>query len=431
MSFYERQYCLLLVEMLINEFGASSFMVLASDLKDVALAQKKELERFDYGIPRNQLEELDSSPPRFARILVGVRRCGKSTLMQQIRRKNGGGNYFNFEDPRISGFQAEDFQKLLGALRDAYGESNAYYFDEIQVVDKWEWFVRQLLDSKKQVTVTGSNASLFGQKTGTKLTGRHLDTEVFPFNYKEMLRFSKELSGSQSYGKYLETGGFPEYLKTGRAEVLQRLFDDILARDIIARKNIRNSTQLKELAIALISNTGKEFSYHSLKKTLEIPAVQTVIDYASFLQDSFLLFAIQKFDYSYKKRLIGPKKIYAVDTGLAKNLSAAFSEDRGRLLENAAYLELRKRYGRDSVFFYRGVKECDFIVREKNVLKQAIQVSYALESDNKKRELDGLLEALDKFKLDKGLVITYDQEDELAINGKKITVKPAWKWMLE
>src|SRR3989344_638506 len=149
-----------------------------------------------------------------------------------------------------------------------------------------------------------------------------------------MLRFSKELSGSQSYGKYLETGGFPEYLKTGRAEVLQRLFDDILARDIVSRKNIRNSTQLRELAIALASNIGKEFSYNSLKKTLEIPAVQTVIDYVSYLQDSFLLFTVQKFDYSYKKRLIGPKKVYAVDTGLAKTLSASFTEDRGRLLEN-------------------------------------------------------------------------------------------------
>src|SRR3989344_1252947 len=239
-----------------------------------------------------------------------------------------------------------------------------------------------------------------------------------------MLRFSKELSGSQSYGKYLETGGFPEYLKTGRAEVLQRLFDDILARDIIARKNIRNSTQLKELAIALISNTGKEFSYHSLKKTLEIPAVQTVIDYASFLQDSFLLFAIQKFDYSYKKRLVGPKKEYAVDTGLAKNLSAAFSEDKGRLLENAVYLELRKRFGAGAVFFYKGDKECDFIVREKNKATQAIQVAYSLDSDNLKRETAGLEEAMEKLGMKNGLIVTFDQEDDFTLRGNKIPVTP-------
>jgi len=406
-------------------------MVLASDLRDVALAQKNELEGFEYGVPRNQLEALESSTPHFARILVGVRRCGKSTLMQQIRRKNGGGNYFSFEDPRISGFQTDDFQKLLGALQTAYGESNTYYFDEIQVIDKWEWFVRQLLDSNKQVFVTGSNASLFGQTTGTKLTGRHLDTEVFPFGYIELLSFCKEQAGSKSYGKYLEEGGFPEYLKTGRVEVLQRLFDDILARDIVARKNIRNSAQLRELAVALFSNIGKEFSYHSLKKMLEIPSVQTVIDYTAYLQDSFLLFAVQKFDYSYKKRLIGPKKIYAVDTGLAKNLSATLTEDKGRLLENAVYLELRKRYGQESVFFYKGTKECDFIVKEKNAIKQAIQVTYRLDSDNKKRELDGLLEALEKFKLNNGLIITYDQEDELTVNEKKIFMKPAWKWILE
>ena len=348
--------------------------------------------------------------------------------MQQIRRKNGGGNYFNFEDPRVSGFTADDFQKLLGALAHAYGKSNAYYFDEIQVVDKWEWFIRQLLDSNKQVVVTGSNASLFGQKTGTKLTGRHLDTEVFPFSYPEALEFSKEHAGSRSYGAYLEKGGFPEFLKTGRSEVLQRLFEDILARDIIARKNIRNSAQLRELAIALVSNIGKEFSYHSLKKSLEIPSVQTVIDYVSYLQDSYLLFSVQKFDYSYKKRLIGPKKAYAVDTGLAKNLSAAFSEDRGRFLENAVYLELRKRHGADSVFFYKGVKECDFIVREKNKATQAIQVAFSLDSDNIKRETAGLTEAMEKLRIKNGFIVTFDQEDAFTLQGNKILVTPAYKW---
>ncbi|HIH20208.1 TPA: ATP-binding protein [Candidatus Micrarchaeota archaeon] len=403
-------------------------MVLASDLKEVALAQKKELEGFEYGISRDQAAEIASGAQHFAKILVGVRRCGKSTLMQQVRRKNGGGNYFNFEDPRISGFQADDFQKLLGALKEAYGESNSYYFDEIQVVDKWEWFIRQLLDSKKQVVVTGSNASLFGQETGTKLTGRHLDTHVFPFSYPETLRFSKEQAGIRSYGKYLERGGFPEYLKTGRSEVLQRLFEDILARDIIARKNIRNSAQLRELAVLLVSNVGMEFSYHSLKKTLEIPGVQTVIDYASFLQDSFLLFTIQKFDYSYKKRLVGPKKVYAVDTGLAKSLSATFTEDRGRMLENAAYLELRKRYGQDSVFFYKGIRECDFIIKEKNKATLAIQVVYSLDHDNEKRETAGLAEAMEKLGIKNGLIITLDQEDTLTLQGNKIAVTPAYKW---
>ncbi len=405
-------------------------MVLTSELRDVVLAQKHELEGFDYGIPRNLLGTLGPATPRFARIFIGIRRCGKSTLMQQLRKKNGGGNYFNFEDPRISGFQTEDFQKLLAALQNAYGTDSTYYFDEIQVIDKWEWFVRQLLDSNKSIVITGSNASLFGQKTGTKLTGRHLDTEIFPFDYKEWLAFFKEETGSRSCWRYLENGGFPEYLKTDRAEVLQRLFDDIITRDIIARKNIRNSIQLRELAKVLISNIGKEFSYHSLKKTLEIPAVQTVIDYVSFLQDSFLLFVIQKFDYSYRKRLIGPKKIYAIDTGLVKNLSTAFSKDHGRLLENAVYLELRKRHGQDAVFFYKGIKECDFVIKESDALKQAIQVTYSLESDNMKRELDGLLEALEKFKLSNGLVITHDQEDSLTMRGKKIAIKPAWKWML-
>jgi len=392
-------------------------------------AQKKELENFDYGISREQVDKnTPTSMPHFAHILIGVRRCGKSTLMQQIRKKNAGGNHFNFEDPRIAGFQAEDFQKLLSALEDEYGVHRSYYFDEIQVINKWEWFVRQLLDSNKKVVITGSNASLFSHETGTKLTGRHLDTEVFPFSYTETMQLSKRPLGIQSYGTYLESGGFPEYLKTGRSDVLQRLFDDILARDIVARHNIRNVTQLRELSIALISNIGKEFSYHSQKKALDIPAVQTVIDYISYLQDSFLLFTVQKFDYSYKKRLIGPKKIYAVDTGLAKNLSATFTQDRGKLLENAVYLELRKRYGPDSVFFYKGDKECDFIIREKNKATQAIQVTYSLDRDNEKRETVGLIEAMEKLNIKKGLIITMSQEETITIEGKKLEITPAHKW---
>ncbi len=403
-------------------------MILASDLKNVVSAQKKELENFDYGIPRKQCTEIvPSRMPGFARILVGVRRCGKSTLMQQIR-KNWEGNYFNFEDPRIAGFQAGDFQKLLSALEEEYGKQITYYFDEIQVVDKWEWFVRQLLDSNKQVIITGSNASLFSRETGTKLTGRHLDTEVFPFSYAEMAQFFKQPLGVKSYSTYMEKGGFPEFLKTGSSDVPQRLFEDILARDIVARHNIRNASQLRELAIALISNIGKEFSYHSQKKALDIPAVQTVIDYVSYLQDSFLLFTVQKFDYSYKKQLIGPKKIYVVDTGLARSLSATFTEDRGRLLENAVYLELRKRHGRDSVFFYKGDKECDFIVKEKNKATQAIQVVYSLDQDNEKRETAGLTDAMEKLDIKKGLIITMDQEDTITLQENKIEVTPAYKW---
>ena len=404
-------------------------MVILSDLKNVVSAQKRELEGFDYGVSREQSEEISpNTVPHFAMILVGVRRCGKSTLLQQIRRKNGGGCYFNFEDARIAGFATEDFQKLLVALQEEYGKQAAYYFDEIQVIDKWEWFVRQLLDSSKQVIITGSNASLFGRETGTKLTGRHLDSEVFPFGYAETTQFFKQPLSSESYGEYLEKGGFPEYLKTGRHEILQRLFEDILTRDIIARHNIRNATQLRELAISLISNIGKEFSYRSKQKALNIPAVQTVINYVSYLQDSFLLFAVHKFDYSYKKRLVGPKKIYAVDNGLAKNLSAYFTEDRGRLLENAVYIELRKRYGPDSIFFYKGEKECDFIISEKNKATKAIQVTYSLDSDNEKRETTGLVEAMEKLDIRKGLVITMDQEDTSTIQGKNIEIVPAYKW---
>ena len=405
-------------------------MILQEDIQNTVSAQKKSLENFDFGEPRAQAENIKpGAAPKFAQLLAGVRRCGKSTLLQQIRRENGGGYYFNFEDPRIAGFGVEDFERLTAALQSEYGKHDSYYFDEIQTVGKWEWYVRQLLDSGKRVVITGSNASLWGMQTGTKLTGRHLDSEVFPFSYSEAIKFKKQAQGPESFSEYLETGGFPECLKTSQQpEILQRLFDDIVARDIIARHGIRGGATLREMGIMLLSNAGKEFSYNSLKKTLGIPAIQTVIDYVSHFQDAYLLFAVQKFDYSFKRRLIAPKKIYAVDTGLATSLSASFSKDKGRLLENAIYLELRRRHGPKNVFYYRNDKECDFVVSEGGRATKAFQVAYAIDSGNEKRETAGLAEAMEKLKLEKGTLITLAQEDRMSIREKEIEIVPAFKW---
>lgn len=232
-----------------------------------------------------------------------------------------------------------------------------------------------------------------------------------------------------SFQEYFVKGGFPEYLKVNRAEILQELLNDIIARDIVIRHKIRNMKALKEMAIYLLTNVGKQFSYNSLKKIFNLGSTNSVIAFVSYYEDSYLLFTVPKFDYSLKKQLINPKKIYSIDNGMSNVNSASFLEDKGKMLENMAFLNLRKKY--KDIFYFQGKNECDFVVKEGTKITRAIQVCYALDEDTQEREIKGLMEAIGKFNLREGLILTYAQDDKIDINGKKIKIKPVWKWLLE
>ncbi|MEW6328751.1 MAG: ATP-binding protein [Candidatus Micrarchaeota archaeon] len=402
-------------------------MMLKETLRSVVKTQAEELAASEYGTEREMVSEIDLTLP-FAIVISGIRRCGKSTLLRQIMKKTSNPYYFNFEDPRATGFEVGDFQKLDEIFREEKERSDFYFFDEIQNVQRWELFVRTMLDRKKHFLITGSNASLLSKELGTRLTGRHLRHELFPFSYAEFLSFTSKKAGAESFGEYLRKGGFPEYLKYGRSEILQALFNDIITRDIVVRHKLRSAKTIKEMALYLIANTGNEFSYNGLAKTFGLGSTNSAVSFVSYLEDSYLLFTVPKFDYSLKKQSVNPKKAYSIDNGLSTANSVSFSSDRGRALENQAFLNLR-RNGKET-YYFRGRGECDFIVREKNRIKEAIQVCYELNEDNREREIGGLFEALERFGLEKGLILTYDQEDELKEAGKRIKVQPVWKWSL-
>jgi len=365
----------------------------------------------------------------YAIILSGIRRCGKSTLLHQYISNIDNYYYLNFEDVRLNDFDSNDFEKLDDVFKELFKECNYYMFDEIQNIDKWEVFVRQQLDIDKKFLITGSNASLLSKELGTKLTGRHINIELFPFSFKEFLSLENLEANTESFMKYLQEGGFPEYLKYKKEEILRELFIDIIERDIVARHQLRDSKLLKNIALYLLTTTGNEFSYNKLKKTFNLGSVNTVISFIHYLEDSYLLFTIPKFDYSFKKQIMNQKKVYCIDNKLILANSASFSMDYGRLLENSVFLFIRRTY--KEIFYYKGNNECDFIVKEKNNIKMAVQVTSELNVDNKKREIDGIIEAVKKFNLSTGLIITLDQEDAFEIENKKILVKPVWKWMLE
>ena len=396
--------------------------------KNVITSQREFLDSSEQGTLREESKEIKIEDS-FALIITGVRRCGKSTLMNQLLKKQKKGYYLNLEDPRLGGFDFSDFNKVEAIMKEIYGLRGVYFFDEIQNVPEWERFIRYLVDRKEKVVLTGSNASILSRELGTKLTGRHLSIELFPFSFREFLNLKKQEPSINSFEEYLAKGGFPEYIKGGNPEVLHELLRDIVMKDIAVRFGIKNTAILNKIVIYLISNVGKEFSYNSIKKMFEIKSVKSVIDYISFFENAYLVFTLPRFSYSYKQQQVNPKKIYSIDNGFSSNNSASFSKDYGKMLENVVFLNLRKKY--KNIFYFQEKNECDFIIKEKDKITKAFQVCFDLNEDNKDREINGLLEALEKFSLKEGIILTYKQDDEFKIKDKKIKVLPVWRWLVE
>ncbi len=402
-------------------------MLLKETIRTAVVSQRQELENFDFGIDREFLGRTKTLP-KYAFIISGIRRCGKSTFMQQLRKGDHAFYYTNFEDPRLAGFALEDFETLEEVYLDEFGKNSNYYLDEIQAVDRWELFVRKIVDAGKKVVITGSNASLLSRELGTKLTGRHITNEIYPFSYSEFLQARKEKAGSKSFANYLEYGGFPEYLKNNRKETLRQLLNDIIERDIIVRHDVREKSALKILAVYLLSNSSKQISYNKITRTFGLGSVNTSRAFIAYLEDAYLFFTVKMFDYSLKKQVVNPKKVYAVDTGLINAVSINFTPDNGKMLENCVFMGLKRRG--NEVYYFKGEKECDFLIKEGGEITEGIQACYELTEKNREREVGGLLEAMNKFKIKKGTVITMNQEDKIVAEGKSIMVIPAWKWIL-
>ena len=418
-------------------------MIEKNILKKIILEQQ-ELFKGPF-VERDKLIKLnEKSSSDFIVIITGIRRCGKSVLLTQFKKNQNENDYYiNFDDDRLHTFNLDDFEKLYETLIDLFGVQSTFYFDEIQNVVGWELFVRRLNDYSNKIYITGSNANLLSKELGTHLTGRYLTIELYPASFKEFLRFNdltvtendyynreKTVLIQKRFKDYVTDGGFFKYLQTNDKDFFKILYDNILYRDIIVRYKLSHEKGIKDIFYYLTSNIAKEFSYTTLKKISDIASVTTIKDYISYLENSYLLFTINRYDVSLKKQLINPKKVYIIDTGFANSISFKFSEDYGRLLENIVFLEL-KRNGLE-IYYHKQKKECDFIIKEGLDIIQAIQVTKSLSDINtNKREIDGLIEAMKVHNLKEGLILTDEEENELIQDGFKIIVKPIWKWLLE
>lgn len=364
--------------------------------------------------------------PNFALIIAGVRRCGKSSVLiywQQITNSSDV-LYLNFDNSKLFEFEMTDF-RLLDKMIAESGKKRLF-FDEIQVVNGWEVYVREKLDEGFDVIITGSNASLLSKELGTKLTGRHITKELFPFSYPEFLQFLHLENVASNVDSYLKNGGFPEYLNTGDSLVLESLFDDILYRDIAVRYGIRDVHSFRKLAVYLLTNIGSPVSANRLKQILTVKSTATILEYFSYLENSYLVFFVSVFSYSQKIQIITPRKVYAIDTGLADVVGSSFTENKGRKFENVVFLSLRRKH-KEIYYFNNKKAECDFVIVENGQVTEIIQVCYELTHDNQEREFSGLNTAIDELSPQKATIITLNQADSYIYKDKEVNIIPFHK----
>lgn len=413
-------------------------MMATSQLEELVLSQKESFLTRDPGIPR----EVDASRYRKTGQIVvisGIRRSGKSTLLRQFSMLYKNFHYINFDDDRLLEFSLGDFSTLMLVYEKISPGTKVIFIDEIQNIAGWERFIRRIHDDGYKVFLTGSNAKLLSAELGTHLTGRYIKITLYPFSFREVLRFrsvsvdriteKKKARILAEFDRYLTFGGFPEYLKYADPEYLKQTYDDILFRDIIGRFGIREVKAFRQLAHYLFTNMANMASYNALKKALGFKSVVSVRDYVGFLEEAFLVFEIFKYDYSLKKQYVNDKKIYVIDNGMRNAVAFQFSDDRGRLLENCVFIELLRRNA--PVYFFKNTGECDFVTEDHGKVTAALQVCFELSQKNRDRELDGLTSAMLTLGIKNGIILTYHQEETIVHNGFSLHVLPVWRWLLE
>lgn len=380
------------------------------------------------GMPRDVLPQLPSVR-NFATVVTGVRRSGKSTLLDQWTSENGGNVIsVHFDDLRLASFSSNDFLLLYEIAKER--KVDTLVLDEVQDIVGWEKFVVGCLDRKLRVMVTGSNAKLLSRGFGTKLTGRHLNIELFPFSYPEFLRFTKKRASKSSIDEYLSIGGFPAYVESRQRMVLSELFNDILYRDIVVRYSLKDAAPIKGLATFLLGHVGCRISPSRIKDSVHVASASTILEYFNYLEETYLVQRIPRFAASQKASMSAPKKVYACDTGLVSAIESIDEANLGHKLENLVYLKLRNPD--DSMFYFvndADGTECDFVIERRDGTFGAVQVCWELSRDNEAREINGALRAMERFGLKEAVLVTRDQSDLISEGGRIIRVVPAWKWL--
>ena len=383
-------------------------------------------------------------------VLVGLRRAGKSTLLykivQDLIEQGIEWNqiiYINFEDERLTDFTIQDFNDILLVQSELSNKKGYFFFDEIQNIDGWEKFARRLADSKEHIFITGSNAKMLSSEIEKTLGGRFLSKYISPYNFREFLTAKQQdfsessILSTKSSGKiirnfteYFYFGGFPETVNfMEKREYVSSIYQKILLGDIATRNNIRNLTGLKILIKKIAETTKDEISYSKLHNILKSIGIQiskdVIIDYVKYAHQAYLIFSVKNYFSKFVEKETTPK-YYFNDNGL---LNLFLNKEETRLLENLVAINLWNNYKGNVYYLKTQNLDVDFFIEETGT---AIQVAYSITNISDDRETKSLVEAAKTLKEAKEFVIiTYEEEKELNIDGVKIQVIPVWKWLLK
>ena len=413
-------------------------------IKNILQTQKEDIER---ELQQNIIPRLGLQFGKKALVqpnvlaVVGVRRCGKSIfshlLANHLHSKVG---YVNFFDERFIGVASKDLDTILQAMYELFGDVEILIFDEIQEIKGWERFISRLRNSKK-IIITGSNAQLLQGELATYLTGRHLDFNLYPLSFKEIIGTTdKTITTTQKaeirnkLEGYILGSGFPEYLKFGKM-IIQTIYADIITKDCLIRYPIKEEEAFRKLAHYLVSNFSQECTFSKLSKIVGIKDVHTVRNYTRYLEEAFLVFFVERYSPKLKQQMIAPKKIFVVDHGIPNAVGFSISPDKGKIYENIVFIELlrRKTYQRKYYYFKDHQQyEVDFVIKEGNKITELIQVCFNIQDEKtKNREIRGLEKASKELACPTLTIITNNEEKKEKINGKTISYIPLWKWLLE
>ncbi len=391
-----------------------------------------------------------------AMVIIGPRKAGKTYYMYDLIKKQKEGEFIliNFEDNLLDELNSKDLNSITDYSKELFPNKKlVFFFDELQVIDGWEKFVISLLNEGYQITITGSNSKLLSKEIATSLRGKSLSYLLLPLSFLEYLNFKgikleknfeysdKVYKIKKEFNEYLKYGGFPEVVisdsLTLKNKLINNYFDSVLYKDLVDRLKLKNIKLVEVTMKYLLNLFGNYFSISAFENYLRsnrIPySLEDLYVIMRALQDVFMVSYVKEYSKSYRKSEFSKSKVYLFDTGHIHFLSGE-AEDQGRILENVVFIELFRRQEEienKNIFYYKSKKseECDFVLTRKGKVVNAIQVTYKLNEKNKGREIKGLIGALEFFNLKEGLILTLDQEEKLKINGKKIIVKPVWKWL--
>ena len=410
-------------------------------MKTIILNQRKERDELmsrPYLIRRSNQDTdllLNSS---LIKLITGPRRVGKSTqALLMLRNKNFA--YLNFDNHSL--LEEWDANLVMRMLDDVYSGYEYILLDEVQNLDGWDLWVSELYRLGKNLVITGSNARMLSSEMATVLTGKYLQVEMLPFSLEEFFDWNKldlhklkQEDITDSFvltDDYLRNGGYPEVVVSRQLtrSYLDTLFDSIIWKDVAKRHNVRNVTDLNNLAIYLVSNFCNPVSANDLTTELGFSSVNTTKKYMDYLHEPYLFYYLSRYNNKLKLMKKAPRKVYVVDNGFVAAKAFSLSDNLGRLLENQVFIELLRRgYDIEKTIFYyrsRNDKEVDFVLRKGTHIERLVQVCYDMSNPKtEKREVDSIIECAQELKCNNLVIITYNEKRTIEKDGYKIDVIP-------